>query len=506
MEEEREEESEIWREMARDPAALEALEAEMDQVIAELSEVQTELRYQQSQDTLRDLLQRLDLSPRERLGLEQEIAGLETMLARLERMTLQIAVFGMVGRGKSSVLNALLGQPLFATGPLHGVTRSVQRARWQQEVNVQGASPGADLSDPEPDTAGLMRLTVAEPGQSTIELVDTPGLDEVDGTTRQQLAQRLAQQADLLLFVVSGDMTQLECETFATLHQTGKPMILVFNKVDQYAPADRDAIYATLRDRRVNIYLSPEDIVMTAADPVVTDAVQTEDGAWVPRTTRGNPQIDALKLRILDILQNEGKALVALNTMLYAGAVSEKVLQRKLAIRDRAARDLIWQSTLTKAIAVALNPITVADVLGGMVVDVAMVAGLSRLYGIPMTTQGIAGLLRTILIGMGGITASGLLTSLGLGSLKSLLGISIGATGGLSLAPYVPVALTQGAIAGLACYAVGQIAREYLANGATWGQDSPKDVVARILDSLDETSILARIKDELSTKLKEHPF
>jgi hypothetical protein len=465
------------------------LETELDQVVAELSQIQTELRYQQSQETLRDFLQRLDLSPREQMGLEKEIVGLEKMLYRLEQMTLQIAVFGMVGRGKSSVLNALLGQSLFETGPLHGVTRSVQRACWQQKQVV-----------PTEET-GLMRLTVTEPGQSSIEVVDTPGLDEVDGDTRQQMAQELAKQADLLLFVVSGDMTHLECEAFTTLHQTGKPMILVFNKVDQYSPADRETIYATLRDRRVQGILAPQNIVMTAADPVVTEAHPQEDGEWLTRTGRGTPQVDDLKLKILEILQREGKALVALNSMLYAREVNDKVVRRKLSIRDRAARDLIWQSTLTKAIAVALNPVTVADVLGGMVVDVAMVAGLSRLYGIPMTTQGITGLLRTILLGMGGISASGLLTSLGLGSIKSLLGLSAAPTGGLSLAPYVPVALTQGAIAGLACYAVGHIAREYLANGASWGEDSPQEVIARILDSLDETSILTRIKHELQFRL-----
>jgi hypothetical protein len=40
-----------------------------------------------------------------------------------------------------------------------------------------------------------------------------------------------------------------------------------------------------------------------------------------------------------------------------------------------------------------------------------------------------------------------------------------------------------------------------LANGASWGPDGPKAVVSRILSSLDETSILNRIKGELGAKL-----
>jgi hypothetical protein len=91
--------------------------------------------------------------------------------------------------------------------------------------------------------------------------------------------------------------------------------------------------------------------------------------------------------------------------------------------------------------------------------------------------------------------------SLGLGSLKSLLGHSAPATGGISLAPYISVALTQAGVAGVSSYAIGQVTKSYLANGASWGPDGPKAVVTRILSSLDETSILNRIKGELEAKL-----
>jgi hypothetical protein len=82
-----------------------------------------------------------------------------------------------------------------------------------------------------------------------------------------------------------------------------------------------------------------------------------------------------------------------------------------------------------------------------------------------------------------------------------LLGLSIPATGGISLLPYTSIALTQAGVAGVSCYAIGQVTKTYLANGATWGPDGPKAVVSSILDSLDETSILNRIKGELGAKL-----
>jgi hypothetical protein len=123
-----------------------------------------------------------------------------------------------------------------------------------------------------------------------------------------------------------------------------------------------------------------------------------------------------------------------------------------------------------------------------------------------MTQQGAVGLLQKIVISMSGLSASELLATLGLSSLKGLLGISAPATGGMSLGPYLSVALTQAGVAGVSSYAIGQVTKSYLANGASWGPDGPKAVVSRILSSLDETSILNRIKGELGAKLDGRRF
>ncbi|MCY7277179.1 MAG: YcjF family protein, partial [Phormidesmis sp. CAN_BIN44] len=178
-----------------------------------------------------------------------------------------------------------------------------------------------------------------------------------------------------------------------------------------------------------------------------------------------------------------------------------QLVQRKMAIREQTANRIIWNGVMTKAVAIAINPITVLDILSSAAIDVSMILTLSKLYGISMTQQGAIGLLKKIAIAMGGITASELLANLGLGSLKSLLGLAASATGGMSLAPYLSVALTQAGVAGISSYGIGQVTKAYLANGASWGPDGPKAVVTRILSSLDEASILNRIKDELRAKL-----
>lgn len=465
---------------------------ELDNAILAFEKIQEELNYQQARESLRDLVNQIDLTGEEQAGLESEIDRLAAMLDKLEKSVVQIAAFGMVGRGKSSVLNALIGQEVFKAGPLHGVTRTAEKFNWQL---TQETIADSDRQ--------VQRIALPGKGNSQIQLVDTPGIDEVDGETREALARQIAKQVDLILFIIAGDLTKVEYSALSQLREVGKPMLLVFNKIDQYPEADRVAVYRKIRDERVRQLLSTDEIVMVAASPLVAQAVRRSDGTLKIERRRVKPQIEELKLKILEILHREGKSLVALNTMLYADEVNEQLVRRKMAIREETANQLIRKGVSVKALAIALNPVTVIDLFTGAAIDVAMIVALSRLYGISMTQQAALGLLQKIGVSMGGISASEILAYLGLSSLKGLLGLSAPVTGGVSLAPYLSVAITQAGVAGLFSYAIGQVTKTYLANGASWGPDGPKTVVKKILDSLDEASILNRIKSELSAKLTQ---
>jgi small GTP-binding protein len=460
------------------------VEQELEQVAGEVQYLEAERGYRQAQAALGELLQRLSLTPRERTGLERSLQRLASLVDKLEHSVVHIAVLGLAGRGKSSLLNALVGQAAFATGPLHGVTRQVEGVAW-----------------PLPETDGASRLSLPGLGESRVELIDTPGLEEVAGAARQALTQRLAAQVDLVMFVIAGDITRAEYEALAALRQAGKPILLVFNKVDQYPEVDLQQIHATLQNHRLQDLISPHEIVVAAADPLVVVPVVQADGQVDYRVERGEPQVEAVKLKLLEILQREGKALVALNTLIYAQGVNAEILERKRQVCDRSAADAIWNAAMIKAVVVALNPVMVADLCSGVVIDVALILALSRIYGLPMGQVGAIKLLQQIALGLGGITLSERLVTLGLGSLKSLLGASAIASGGLTLAPYLPVALTQAGVAGFSTYGIGQVVKTYLANGADWGPQGPQSVVQEILANLDKDSILRRIKADLIAQL-----
>ena len=447
-----------------------------------------DLKYEQAIASVTTLISKLDLSKRERASLKTDINHLHGILKKLENEVVHIAVFGMVGRGKSSLLNALVGQQLFSTGPIHGVTKQAESVRWDTDVY-------------EDMPKNVYKATLAGQQASRVELIDTPGIDEVGGDERQAIAQKIAHQADLILFVVAGDLTQLEYDALSELRQAGKPILLVFNKVDQYPEGDRQQILTTIKENRLANLLPESNIVTAAAAPLVTRVTRDANGKLNRSIERGKPDISDLKLKILEILQREGKALVALNTLLYADEINEQVVAQKLTLRDRAADDTIWKITLTKSVAVALNPLMVVDLLGGAAVDIALIIALAKIYDLEMTQKGAAELLRKIAVAMGGLTLSELAVSFGLSGLKSVLAAASIPTGGLTATPYVSVALTQAAVSGVSTYAIAQVTKTYLANGATWGNNSPKAVVAKILDDLDEDSIMSQIRAELAEKL-----
>ena len=63
-------------------------------------------------------------------ALQSQLDILTSTSEKLEHNVIRIATFGLVSRGKSAVLNALLGQKILQTGPLNGVTQWPRSVRW----------------------------------------------------------------------------------------------------------------------------------------------------------------------------------------------------------------------------------------------------------------------------------------------------------------------------------------------------------------------------------------
>jgi GTPase len=412
-------------------------------------------------------------SDAEKAALAKELADLEAISKKLEQGRVEIVLFGEIDTGKSALINALVGKAVAQVDVRGGWTKEVWSTSWSGCAYVV---PGLD--------------------QSQVVLLDTPGINEVDGAQRAVMARDAASRADLILFVTDSDLNHTEYLALSELAASHKPILLVFNKIDNYTATQRGQLREALGDSRLRGIVDPDNVVETAADPLPREyVIEAPDGSARSEYRQPAPQVEALKARILEVLERDGKALLALNAALYAADKSDRIAALKVRMRDERATTMIWSYAAMKSIAVALTPLPAADVLGGSAVDVTMVVTLAHVYGISLTWTNARQLIESIVKAAGWVMLGEMATHLAASFFK---GLTLGSG-------TVLTALPQGAAAGYGSYVVGQAAKYYFEHGASWGGEAPKTVVSRILQATDKQSVLQRLKSEITAKIRLNP-
>ncbi|MBT9311104.1 GTP-binding protein [Leptothoe kymatousa] len=446
---------------------------------------------------------------RRQAAVKSGIDQLTTLLNKLDSTLLRVAVFGLVSRGKSAVLNALVGEKILETGPLNGVTQWPRSIYWTPAIEQDSTDEQATLK---------------------IELIDTPGLDEIEGAERGQVAQEVAQQADLILFVVAGDITRTEYTALQTLHATRKPLLLVFNKTDLYPDTDKQAVYDNLQKLQTQLNKeqtkeeetteeeateenSPipatdlpvvDDVILVAAAPAPMQVrIEWPDGRTTTEWETPPSEIEPLQTALIELIQAEGPTLVALNTLHQANRVDTDLAQATTELNQAAADEIILQFAKYKAAAIALNPVAVLDILGGVTSDLVMIRNLAKLYGFPMTNFEASKLWQAIVRSSGTLVLSELGSTLLLGIGKSGAALWSLVDGASGLTAYAGAMGAQAAAAGYGTYAVGQAARIYLEQGCSWGPQGIKTLMRTIVDNAKDDSALERLQTEVRQSVEE---
>jgi GTP-binding protein EngB required for normal cell division len=190
-------------------------------------------------------------------GLVEFRPALATIVERLETSAFEIAVFGRVSSGKSSLLNHIVGRDLLPVG-VNPVTAVPTRLAYGPEPRAT-----AWFADRKPEQFGVERLAEfvserhnpanqrhvtrivvelpADRLREGVVYVDTPGLGSL-ATSGAAETRAYLPRCDLgvVLIDAGSTLTGDDLATIQNLYAAGIPASVLLSKADLLTPADRD--------------------------------------------------------------------------------------------------------------------------------------------------------------------------------------------------------------------------------------------------------------------------
>jgi predicted GTPase len=196
----------------------------------------------------------------ERRKSERRHAACRDLMVKLAEDHFTLAVLGQFKRGKSSLMNAIIGRPLLPTGvlPLTSVITALRfgpRERLlveYEEGRVVNEVPLSELSEYVTEKwnpgnrKGIRRAIIETPSpflRRGLEFVDTPGVGSaIEANTA--ITQRFLPQCDAVIFITSVDspLSKTETEFLAQIREHVRKVLFVVNKTDLLAGSEREEV------------------------------------------------------------------------------------------------------------------------------------------------------------------------------------------------------------------------------------------------------------------------
>jgi uncharacterized protein len=226
-------------------------------------------------------------------------------------------------------------------------------------------------------TALIEVLKSSDIGQnSEVSFAEIPALFTRNGADERSTLQT----ADLVLFVVAGDITDPEFDAVQQCIDAGQRVVVVWNKQDRCLSNDRPDILQQIRSR-LQALLKPEEVVAIAAAPAPVKVVRHQADDTVKESLEAqSPDISTLTSRLTQVLATETPQLICASVLRSAEVLKQDAKKYLNQIRGDRSLPIITQYQWVTAAAAIANPFPALDLLATGAANAQMIVDLGNIY------------------------------------------------------------------------------------------------------------------------------
>jgi uncharacterized protein len=201
-----------------------------------------------------------------------------------------------------------------------------------------------------------------------------------ESETEESAAKAVALSCDLVLFLVTGDITESEKQILEEFRNSHQRTLLLFNKQDIYVPEERGEILQQLRQRIQDILASDDVIALAAAPNPVKVRQHKEDGSVQEWLEAVPVEIEKLSDRLKQVLKQEKEQLIWGTTWREATNLKQQVKTILNQIRRDRAIPIIDRYQWIAAAAAFANPVAALDLVATAAINAQLLVDLGEIY------------------------------------------------------------------------------------------------------------------------------